>query len=69
MTKTGLIQLRESRGLTRYRVAKDLDVAYDALARIEDGDRPKIDRELLRQLAEYYGSDLTLEHVLSCPDK
>ena len=40
MAESKLIEFRESRGLTRYRVAKDLGVTNQSLARLEDPERP-----------------------------
>ena len=65
MSKSKLIEFRESRNLTRYRVAKDIGVSNNVLARLEDPGTPKIDRELVRKLVEYYGPDLTLAHLLT----
>ncbi|MGI9251158.1 MAG: helix-turn-helix domain-containing protein [Pseudohongiellaceae bacterium] len=65
MKKSKLIELRESRNLSRYRVAEDTGIPYNTLARLEDPNGKQIGRAELRILSEYYGSDLTLEHFLS----
>ncbi len=65
MSKSKLIEFRESRNLTRYKVAKDIGVSNNVLARIENPDTPTIGRDLLRKLVEYYGAELTLEHFLN----
>ena len=54
MTNSKMIILRESLGLTRYKVAQDTGIHYDTLARIENPDTPTINRGHLRTLQEYY---------------
>ncbi len=65
MKKSKLIALRESRDLSRYRVAEDTGTPYTTLARLEDPDGKQIGRAEMRILVEYYGRGLTLEHFLS----
>ena len=61
---TKLTRLRERRGLSRYRVAKDTGIPFNTLKRIEEHETDSISRENLRRLRDYYGRELTLNTVL-----
>lgn len=63
--KTKLILLRESRELSRYRVAQDTGIPYNALMRLESGSASRLPIKWIRTLREYYGDALTLEHFIS----
>lgn len=64
MKKSKLVQLRESRGLSRYKVAQDTGITYNTLTRLEDPKFIRISRTHIRILKAYYGEELTLEHLL-----
>jgi len=65
MAKSKLILLREKMQLSRYRVAQDLDISNNRLARVENMYGDSIPRDILVALSKYYGQALTLEDFLS----
>lgn len=61
---TKLQELREDRGLTRWKVAKETGVPYNTLKRLEERASDQVNLAFLKTLADYYGQPLDVRHLL-----
>ncbi len=65
MQNSKLKQLREARGLSRYKVAQETGIPYATMIRLEDPSRERMSKSHLRLLVKFFGPELTLDHLLS----
>ncbi len=61
---TNLQKIRQDRGESRYRVARETGVPYTTLTRLEERASDTINLAHLKSLADYYGQPLDVRHLL-----